>query len=86
MTVAVQQHIFGLKPTMDGLKISPCIPDEWEMVKIKRLFRQCVFDITIDNRARKGNTVKDIFVNDEKHCGNIVQPQGEGLQIIVVMG
>ena len=86
MTVAVQQYIFGLKPTMEGLKISPCIPDEWEMVKIKRLFRHCGFDITIDNRARKGNMVKDIFVNGEKHCGNIVRPQGEKLQIIVVMG
>ena len=86
MTVAVQQYIFGLKPTMAGLKITPCIPDEWEMVKIKRLFRHCVFDITIDNRERKGNMVKDIFVNGEKHYGNIVRPQGENLQIIVVMG
>ena len=67
-------------------KICSTIPDEWEMVKIKRLFRHCVFDITIDNRARKGNMVKDIFVNGEKHYGNIVRSQGGKLQIIVVMG
>ena len=86
MTVAVQQYIFGLKPTMEGLKISPCIPDEWETVKIERLFRDCVFDITIDNHAKKENSVKEIFVNGEKIDGNIVKPQGKNLQITVVMG
>ena len=86
MTVAVQQYIFGLKPTMEGLKVSPCIPDEWETVKIERLFRDCVFDITIDNHAKKGNSVKEIFVNGEKIDGNIVKPQGKNLQITVVMG
>lgn len=85
MTVAVQQYIFGLKPMMNGLKLQPCIPDEWDKVKIKRVFRGCVFDITIDNSARKGNTVKDIFVNGEKHFGNIVEPKGKNLEITVIM-
>jgi len=86
MTVAVQQYIFGLKPKMDGLEISPCIPNSWEKARVKRIFRGCEYDITIDNSAKKGNSVKEIFVDGVKNEGGMVAPKGEKLQILVVMG
>ena len=86
MTIAIQQYIFGLKPRFGGLEIKPCIPNEWEQVKIKRIFRGCAYDITIDNRARCGNAVKEICVNGNKIEGTMVALNAEKADVLVVMG
>ena len=86
MTIAVQQYMFGLKPKMDGLEIKPCVPNAWKTAKVQRVFRGCTYDITIENPCACGNTVKEIYVNGEKVCGNVIAPQGERLTVTVVMG
>ncbi len=86
MTIAIQQYVFGLKPRMKGLEISPCIPDAWKTAKVKRIFRGCEYDITIDNSAGVGSTVKEIYVNGLRTADNVIKPQGEKLQVAVVMG
>ena len=86
MTIAVQQYIFGLKPKMDGLEIKPCVPNAWEKVKVKRIFRGTEYDITIDNTARQGDKVKCIYVDGQPVEGLIVKPEGEKLSVLVVMG
>ncbi len=86
MTIATQQYMFGLKPKMEGLEISPCIPNEWNSAKVKRIFRDCEYDITIDNSVGIGNSVREIYVNGRRIADNVIKPQGEKLQITVVMG
>ncbi len=53
---------------------------------MKRIFRGCVYDISIDNSAEKGNLVKEILVDGVKNEGSMVAPKGEKLQILVMMG
>ena len=60
--------------------------DEWEHVRLTRIFRGCEYSITIDNQARKGNSVKALYVNGEKQDGVVVAPKGDRLEIKVVMG
>ena len=86
MTVAIQQYIFGLKPRFDGLEIKPCIPNEWESAKVTRVFCGCRFNIDIDNAAKKGNKVKEIFVNGNRINGFVIKPVGQELSVKVVMG
>lgn len=86
MTIATQQYMFGLKPKMEGLEILPCIPNEWNRAKVKRIFRGCEYDITIDNSRGVGNSVREIYVNGKRVDDNVIKPQGEKLQITVVMG
>jgi len=52
MYVAVTQHILGIQPEWDGLKINPCLPKEWNEVKITREFRGCKYNITIKNGGK----------------------------------
>ena len=86
MVIAVQQYMLGLKPTMKGLKIAPCIPDVWEKISVQRIFRGCTYEITIDNRLKKGNCVKEIWVDGVKLEGNVVAPSKDKLKIEVIMG
>ncbi|MBQ9965246.1 MAG: hypothetical protein IJP22_00780 [Clostridia bacterium] len=39
MYIAATQYILGVKPTFSGLEFKPCLPKEWESVKISREFR-----------------------------------------------
>lgn len=70
--ICAMEGILGIIPTWEGLEISPNIPEYWEEVKIKRLFRGKIYEIHI---KRKGNF--EIFVEGEKKEGNIVNYQGE---------
>lgn len=53
MYLAATQHILGIKPKWNGLEIAPCIPKDWEEVRINRIFRGCKYNITIKNRGKK---------------------------------
>jgi len=86
MTVAVQQYMLGIKPKMTGLEIKPCIPDAWGRVKIKRISREAEYEITIDNTAQKGNSVKSIYVDGEMLEGNVIKHDGKRHSVLVVMG
>ncbi len=39
MYVAATQYILGIKPTWEGLIAEPCLPSEWEGVRVTRRFR-----------------------------------------------
>lgn len=39
MYIAATQHILGLRPTLDGLEVKPCLPSHWSDVRVRRRFR-----------------------------------------------
>ncbi len=86
MQIALSEYIYGVQPTLNGLVISPCIPDEWEKVSAQRVFRGTTYRIQIDNTAKCGNHVKQIFVNGKKVEGNLVFSQEKNVDVLVVMG
>lgn len=86
MMIAVEQYIMGVKPRYNGLEISPCIPDAWEKASVQRIFRGCTYNVTIDNSAHCGNSVKEIYVNGELYAGNVIPANGKQIDVKVVMG
>lgn len=72
------EAICGVQPVAAGLKIDPCIPREWQRIRVVRKFRGGTYDITIENPHGLTGGVKEISVNGEKLPGNIVPPQGTG--------
>lgn len=70
MYVASTQYILGVKAKWEGLEINPCMPKEWDNVKIKRVFRGCTYNITVKNGGKKtfiphveGRTSYDITID-----------------------
>ena len=39
MYIAVTQFILGVRPTFDGLKVNPCLPESWKSASVTRYFR-----------------------------------------------
>ena len=42
----VSEYICGVKATADGLTVKPCFPAGWDGVKVKRKFRNEIYEIT----------------------------------------
>ena len=63
----VVENILGIMPTINGLKIDPCMPSDWDKVNCQRSFRGAVYDITL----QKGEE-KSLVVDGKKIEGNII--------------
>lgn len=74
--VAITRHILGIRPTYDGLLISPVIPSGWKGFKAVRDFRGTRYEITVVRKGR-GNHIQ-LEVNGQLQEGNLIPlPAGE---------
>jgi N,N'-diacetylchitobiose phosphorylase len=69
--VAATQHVLGIQPDYDGLRIVPCLPSAWDEIHVTRRFRDCDFAITIRNRGM-GTGVSRLVVNGEELPGDLI--------------
>ncbi len=86
--VSISQAILGIKPTLNGLKVSPCIPKNMIEYTVTRKYRGAVYLVTVQNPEGKETGVKEILVNGEAFSdGNIlpVFPEGSIVNVTVTM-
>jgi cellobiose phosphorylase len=72
MYQAGTQYILGIRPTYQGLQVSPCIPPAWDGFKIERQFRGARYHISVHNPQHISSGVRQITVDGETISGNIV--------------
>jgi len=82
------EHILGLRPAGNGLKVDPCIPSEWKGYQVKRIFRNAVFEISFENPEHVSFGVKAIYLNGRFIEGNTIPvcEAGSKNQIRVILG
>ena len=84
----ISQYILGIKPTLDGLQVDPCIPGDLKAYHCDRTYRGAVYHIDIDNAAGAEHGVVSMTVNGKPAEGTVI-PQEEGCKeytVQVVMG
>ncbi len=86
--VAITQYILGIRPAFDGLIIDPVIPEDWDGFKIKRIFRDNIFNIEVKNPGHVSKGVKEIRINGHKITGNkiIVNDKNKVYDVKVILG
>ena len=47
--LVISQHILGIQPTYEGLRINPCIPSDLKEYKVTRKWRDAEYVITVKN-------------------------------------
>ena len=55
--LSISQAILGIYPDYNGLKIQPCIPDDWDEYTVNRKFRGSEYIIHVQRGSEKGITV-----------------------------
>jgi cellobiose phosphorylase len=86
--VAASQHILGMRPDYDGLRIDPCIPADWPGFSATRVFRGATYHIAVENPDRVSKGVRELLADGEPIDGNLIPagPPGETRSVRVTMG
>ncbi len=88
MYQAVTQYILGVQPAYGGLRIDPCIPNDWNGFTLTRTFRGSVYRIVVRNPDHVAKGVRRIQVDGQEIEGNVVPVFRDGgtHDVEVVMG
>ena len=86
--LSISQAILGLKPTLDGLMVDPCLPSEMKGFQVTRRYRGAVYHITVKNPNGKQHGIKTVLVNGAEQESNILAPApaGSSVKVEIVMG
>ncbi len=66
------QYILGLRPEVDGLRIDPCIPNQWEGFTATRRFRSKSLEIIVRNPTGVSRGVASMVLNGERLDDNLL--------------
>jgi cellobiose phosphorylase len=82
--VAITQWILGIRPTYEGLKISPVIPKNWTGFRATRTYRSVTYKVQV-KRIGTGNAVS-LEVHGKPIQGDIIPlPDGDESEINVLV-
>jgi N,N'-diacetylchitobiose phosphorylase len=86
---AATQYILGIRPDFDALVIDPCIPPGWPGFQARRVWRNAVYDITVENPAKVSKGVRACYLDGvllQGEKGVPAQPAGSHCQVRIVLG
>jgi cellobiose phosphorylase len=75
---AVSQHILGVRPDYDGLRVDPCIPRTWKGFTVTRVFRGDTYRVSITNPHHVCRGITRLRVDGTMRDGNVVAVFGDG--------
>ena len=86
--LSVSQAILGVQPTLDGLRIDPCVPSALKGFTVIRRYRGALYEITVENPDGVQKGVRSVTMNGTAITGNVlpVQPAGARVAVTVRMG
>lgn len=88
MFKVMTEEILGIRPTYDGLLISPCIPNRWRLFKVRRSFRNAYYTIEVINPRYVSQGIAEVIIDGKKVKSNLIPAFGDEKRhhIKVVMG
>ncbi|HUI65669.1 MAG TPA: glycosyl hydrolase family 65 protein, partial [Bacteroidota bacterium] len=57
------EYILGVRSSLEGLCVDPCIPSEWDGFLVERMFRGALYKIAVSNPEHVEHTVKALGVD-----------------------
>jgi cellobiose phosphorylase len=68
----VSQYMLGIQPTLDGLRVNPCIPHTCKGFTVTRLYRGATYHITVENPNGAEKGVPQLTVDGKTIAGNLI--------------
>ena len=86
--LSISQAILGVKPTLDGLEIDPCVPASLRRFTVTRRYRGALYRITVENPDGAEKGVRSVLLDGVPVEGNVlpVQSEGKTVSVLVRMG
>jgi N,N'-diacetylchitobiose phosphorylase len=89
---AATRFMLGIRPDFDNMIIDPCIPVSWPSFTVRRVWRNAVYNITVENPNKVSKGVKECKLNgqavlcNEGKAAVPAQPAGSENQVLLVIG
>ena len=82
------EGICGMRPTPEGLVVSPSIPSSWDGMKMEKNFRGSHISIKVENPNHVASGVKSLTLNGEALEGNMIPAAklAANNEVVVVLG
>ncbi|MBR1650848.1 MAG: N,N'-diacetylchitobiose phosphorylase [Lachnospiraceae bacterium] len=86
--VGCVEGICGMRPTPEGLVVSPSIPHEWDGMKMEKNFRGSHISIKVENPNHVSSGVKSLTLNGEVLDGDLIPASKlkDKNEVVVVLG
>ena len=77
-----------MQPTLDGLRIDPCVPASLKGFTVTRRYRGAVYEIRVENPDGAEKGLRELTLNGQRIEGGVlpVQEPGSRVQVRAVMG
>jgi N,N'-diacetylchitobiose phosphorylase len=89
MYTAVTKWILGVRLTLDGLVVDPCIPRDWDGFEVRRVWRGATYLIEVHNPDHVSKGVARITVDGADHDSVLPIPAraaGSEVRVVVTLG
>ena len=77
--VNISQYILGIKPTLKGLSVVPCLPKELDEYTVDRRYRGAMYHIHVKQTGEAGMSVDGVKV-----AGNVIPDTGKKEYLVEV--
>ena len=86
--VNISQYILGIQPTLQGLKIDPCIPGDFGDFTVTRKYRGVTYHIQVSNPDHVEKGVASMTVDGTAVKGNLIpfSKEKDQVEVKVIMG
>ena len=86
--LSISQAILGVKPTLDGLEIDPCVPSGCKGFTVTRSYRGAEYEIRVENPDGAQHGVKSLTVDGKAADGKLIPiaSAGSHVRVDVVLG
>lgn len=75
----VTQWVLGVRPTWDGLSVTPCLPPGWNSARLRRTFRGTAYDIRIERSdSLPAGSCTSLAVDGQPIAGNVLPTARDG--------
>ncbi|MCC5843584.1 MAG: hypothetical protein JJU05_04970 [Verrucomicrobia bacterium] len=83
----VQQHMLGIEPDVNGLRVDPSLPSDWEWAEMDRDFRGAHYKIRVEKPKGITKGKVNITLDGAQLDGNLipVQPEGKTVEVLVTV-
>lgn len=84
----VMNWILGVRPVKEGLLVDPVIPKTWTGFRIRRRFRNALYEIEVKNPKGVNSGVREVRIDGKPHASNLLPAPGDGKthQVEIVLG
>ena len=81
--LSISQSILGVQPTLEGLKLDPCIPGSWKEFRVHRKYREALYEIHVTNPRGVQKGVSQILMDGRAISGNVLPVAAPGSRVTV---